>query len=162
MNAQRFKEIFIPYHQKLYRIAYRIIEDTYLAEDLVQDTYVKLWSQRDRLKSIQNMEAYAVIVLRNSCMDYIKQNKKEQKIKQMTEKPIVVENADWTDEAEFIKKIIDALPQQQKIAFWMKHWEEYPNKVIEETLGVSAVNLRVILSRARKTIKDQFLQWKRI
>jgi RNA polymerase sigma-70 factor (ECF subfamily) len=95
-------------------------------------------------------------------MDYIKQNKKEQKIKQMTEKPIVVENADWTDEAEFIKKIIDALPQQQKIAFWMKHWEEYPNKVIEETLGVSAVNLRVILSRARKTIKDQFLQWKRI
>lgn len=162
MDAQHFKKVFIPHHQKLYRIAYRIIEDSYLAEDLVQETYIKLWSQRDKLKNIQNPEAYAIIVLRNSCMDYIKQIKKDQKIKQLAEKPIVFENTDWTDEAEFIKKIVETLPEQQRIAFWMKHWEEYPNKVIEEVLGISAVNLRVTLSRARKTIKDQFLQWKRI
>lgn len=161
MEADEFKHIFVPFHQKLYRIAYRFLEDTDLASDMVQEVYSKLWTQKAKLAAIQNKEAYAVTVLRNLCLDQLKKTKNLVSLEQQVHNKAVEEIPDWSEETTVIRKILNTLPEQQRTAFWLKHWEEYSNEEIEEQLGISAVNLRVCLSRARKTIKEQFLKWRK-
>lgn len=161
MKEDEFKNIFIPYHPKLYRIAFRFVQDSDVASDMVQEVYIKLWSQRNKLGSIKNPEAYSVTCLRNLCLDHLKKTKKEISFEQLSDKKAIEEVQDWSDETKIIQKILETLPEQQRTAFWLKHWEEYSNEEIEEQLGMSAINLRVSLSRARKIIKEQFLKWRK-
>jgi RNA polymerase sigma-70 factor (ECF subfamily) len=77
MDAETFKKVFLPYHQKLYRIAYRIVQNTANAEDIVQESFIKLWNKRDELENIDNTEAFAIIILRNTCLDYLRKTKND-------------------------------------------------------------------------------------
>lgn len=163
MDSKTFKDVFIPYHEKLYRIAYRITNDSDIAQDLVQETYIKLWNNREKWATLKSAEAYAVVVLKNTCMDYLKKENRYNKtaLNNESEKIVDVDALEHKDDEFYIKSIVNSLPKQQQLAFWMKHWDGYSNEEIEKILGVSAVNLRVILSRARTKVKDQFLKLKR-
>ena len=74
MNAECFKQQFLPYHEKLYRIAFRLLGNREDAEDMLQEAYLKLWNKREGLASISNTEAYAVGVLKNVCFDFLRSN----------------------------------------------------------------------------------------
>ena len=60
------------------------------------------------------------------------------------------------DEAVQVKALINNLPDQQRQVMMMKHWDDYSDEEIEQATGISPGNIRVILSRARKTIREQF------
>ena len=60
MTHAEFKARFLPYYQKLYRIAYRYVGNACDAEDMVQSTYLKLWEKQDFLEHVESDEAYAV------------------------------------------------------------------------------------------------------
>ena len=158
MNTERFKEIFIPYHQKLYRVAYRILKDEGNAEDIVQETYIKLWNKRDEMKSIENTEAYAIIILRNSCLDFLRKKRNYLSDFEMDieESGSLIREVELRDEIEHVKNLVNRLPDQQKLVMQLKHWDDYTDDEIEEITGMSQVNIRVTLSRARKTIREQF------
>ena len=57
MDVDVFKQRFLPFHPKLYRIAYALLDNKADAEDIFQDAYCKLWNKRDELGDIQNPEA---------------------------------------------------------------------------------------------------------
>ncbi len=159
MDADTFKKVFIPYHQKLYRIAYRIVQDAANAEDIVQDTFIKLWNKRDEMESVDNTEAFAIIILRNTCLDHLRKTKNDRYTDydtDMTETTSLTKQIELQDEAEKIKYLINKLPDQQRQVMMMKHWDEYSDEEIEQATGLSAGNIRVILSRARKTIREQY------
>ena len=161
MDADTFKKVFIPYHQKLYRIAYRIVQDAANAEDIVQDTFIKLWNKRDEMQSIDNTEAFAIIILRNTCLDHLRKTKNDRYTDYDTDMPETTslsKQIEMQDEAEKIKYLINKLPDQQRQVMMMKHWDEYSDEEIEQATGLSAGNIRVILSRARKTIREQYIK----
>lgn len=54
MDVDVFKQRFLPFHPKLYRIAYALLDNKADAEDILQDAYCKLWNKRDELGDIQN------------------------------------------------------------------------------------------------------------
>lgn len=160
MNTEIFKEIFIPYHQKMYRIAYRILNDHGNAEDILQETYIKLWNKRDDIEQIENTEAYAIIVLRNTCLDFLRRKKEylsefEVDVRQSGS---LARDVEAKDELNQGRKLVDQLPDQQRLVMQLKHWDEYTDDEIEEITGMSQVNIRVTLSRARKTIREKFLK----
>lgn len=70
MDAESFKKEFLPYHRKLYCIAYRLLENAADAEDLVQEAYLKLWDKREGLAIISNPEAFSVTLVKNMCFDF--------------------------------------------------------------------------------------------
>ncbi|MEN9918610.1 MAG: hypothetical protein RL662_1046 [Bacteroidota bacterium] len=160
MDATTFKNTFMPHHQKMYRTAYRLVEDSSDAKDLVQEAYVKLWSKRNELSHVENMEAYCTVILRNLCLDFLRTKNKYQI--QSTEDVIISDNALLTVDLEFeddinhLNAIIEQLPQQQRDVIRLRHFEEYSNEEIEKLLGLTSVNVRVLLSRARKKIKELF------
>ena len=63
MDTESFKREFLPYHRKLYCVAYRLLENAADAEDLVQEAYLKLWDKREGLSVISNPEAFSVTLV---------------------------------------------------------------------------------------------------
>jgi RNA polymerase sigma-70 factor (ECF subfamily) len=151
----------LKYHQKLYRIAYRIVQDAANAEDIVQETFIKLWNKRGDMQNIENTEAFSIIILRNTCLDFLRKTKNDHHTNYDTDIPetdSLVKQIEVQDEAERVKKLINRLPEQQRQVMIMKHWDGYSDEEIEQITGISPGNIRVILSRARKTIREQFIK----
>ncbi|MBK5721722.1 RNA polymerase sigma factor [Dysgonomonas sp. Marseille-P4677] len=161
MDAETFKKVFLPYHQKLYRIAYRIVQDSANAEDIVQETFIKLWNKRHEMYTIDNTEAFAIIILRNTSLDFLRKTKNDCHTDydaNIPETESLSKRIELQDEAEQIKILINNLPDQQRQVMMMKHWDDYSDEEIEQATGISPGNIRVILSRARKTIREQYIK----
>lgn len=159
MDVDTFKQIFLPHHQLLYRIAYRLMESASGAEDMVQEAYIKLWDKRNDLDNIENYRSFAMVVLRNICMDHLRKKKEKILINpewENIESIPLINEIEQKDEVNYIKRLIDKLPDQQRQVMIFKHWDNYSDEEIEQITGLSQGNIRVILSRARKTIKEQF------
>ncbi|MFV0312508.1 MAG: RNA polymerase sigma factor [Dysgonomonas sp.] len=77
----------------------------------------------------------------------------------MPETVLLSKQIELQSDANIVKQLIDKLPEQQKEILMMKHWEGYSDEEIEQITGLSPGNIRVILSRARKTIREQFIKY---
>lgn len=160
MNATGFKEKYIPYHQKMYRVALRLLQDTQDAEDMVQDAYIKLWNKRNELNHIENEESYCIVILRNLCLDFLKSKNKNPVESTdniiLTDKNIAINDIENQETINHIEILIAQLPEQQQKIIRLRHFEDYSNEEIEQIMGLTNVNVRVLLSRARKKIKELF------
>lgn len=158
MTAETFKQVFLPYHQKLFRIAYRLVGNAECAEDMLQDVFVKLWEKREQLALVANPEAFAIVTLRNTCLDHLRKQKEnvpffEQDIAETDSLPDQIE---YQDEAQKVKQYLTLLPHNQQIVMKLKHWEGFTDEEIEQSTGYSQGNIRVLLSRGRTAIRTHF------
>lgn len=161
MGVEEFKKEYLPYQRKLYNIAFRLLENSFDAEDIVQEAYIKLWDKRKDLRHVENRESYCMVLIKNLCLDFIRTNKRYTQ-RRPSDEIIVVddvqlpEQIDARDEAEYVKTLINLLPEQQKKVLLLKHYDGYSNEEIEEITGFSDVHIRVLLSRGRKKMKELF------
>ena len=161
MDAAEFKQRFLPHHSKLYRIAFRLTGDTRDAEDMVQEAYLKLWNKRDELTDILNTEAYCVTLIKNLCYDALRRTRPDEdghapeELNLPTETNIARE-VEQRDEAHQVRRLISRLPEQQKRVMMLRDVNDCSFEEIEQATGLTAVNIRVLLSRARKKIREQY------
>ena len=164
MDASDFKQKFLPYHRKLYRSAFHLLGNAQDAEDMVQEAYLKLWQRRNELPpDIANLEAYCVTLVKHLCYDKrrISQLDEDERTPEeltLTEKSNVAHEVELKDEANQVMKLIDQLPDQQKQIMQMRDVEDRTYEEIEKVTGLTSINIRVLLSRARKKIREQFLE----
>jgi RNA polymerase sigma-70 factor (ECF subfamily) len=163
MNAEDFKRLYFPFHSKLYRIAFALLNNSADAEDILQDTYYKLWSKREELIDVLQPEAFCVRLLKNLCLDFLRSPKNRQD----NEPPeLITLTAGTTPEKELeskekilqIETLIEQLPEKQRIVIQMRGCGDCSLEEIEATTGESAANVRVLLSRARKTLKERLIK----
>jgi RNA polymerase sigma-70 factor (ECF subfamily) len=159
MNAEIFKKVFLPYHKKLYRIAYKFLENQQDSEDIVQETYIKLWQKRNDWESITNPEGFAVALLKNNCLDYLRKVKPQTNPIDILNIPAIdsllmqIENKDKLNHIQFI---LNKLPIQQQQVIRLKIWDNLPDEEIEKITGLTKGNIKVLVSRARKKIKELY------
>lgn len=163
MTHQEFKTRFLPYYKKLYRIAFRYLGNEYDAEDMVQNAYLKLWEKQDFLEGLESDEAYAVTTLKHLCLDKLRgpQLQKDDEsalINKIEPAPPPDRKLEQREEMKALLHIIAGLPEQQKQVIVLRHFEEKSTEEIEQETGLTNANIRVLLSRARKTIKELFIQ----
>jgi len=163
MDAESFKKEFLPYHRKLYLIAYRLLENAADAEDLVQEAYLKLWDKREGLAIISNPEAFSVTLVKNMCFDLLRSGKyilNRQHV-ELTEvhQASLADNFELRDEAQQVRRIISRLPLQQQKIVTLRDVKGCSYEEIEQATGLNATNVRVLLSRARKKIREEFNKW---
>lgn len=163
MDAESFKKVFLPYHPRLYRIAYALTENSQDAEDILQDAYCKLWDKREEIRLVRNTEAFCVTLVKNLCYDFLRRPGKRRCEEDVEEWQMVVTispeaEAIERDEIRLIRQLIDKLPENQRQVLRLKGIKECSLKEIEEITGLSAVNVRVLLSRARKIIREQYIK----
>lgn len=163
MIARNFKSNILPVSKKLLRFATHFLKDEDEAKDVVQDVFLKLWQKRDELENIENIEAYALRMTRNRCLDTIRANKTIS-INAETDRKIKEESVDvhvqieYSESANQIKKLIERLPDLQRTVMIMRDIEQLTYDEIAESTELQLNAIRVNLSRARKKVRDEFLK----
>jgi len=161
MDEASFKQLFLPLHPKLYRIAFALIGNAPDAEDILQDAYCKLWDKRTELSIIRSPEAFCVTLTRNMCLDYLRSSAHRMEQENISEIAIPNDLSPETelieqDKVRFVNKLIDELPENQRQIIRLRGIDDCSAEEIEQITGLSAINIRVLLSRARKTIREKF------
>ncbi|MGF1586788.1 MAG: RNA polymerase sigma factor [Bacteroidales bacterium] len=163
MDINRFKLEILPLKNKLYRFASRLLEDQEEAQDAVQEVFIKLWNLRTKLDELNSVEAFAMKITKNHCLDRIKARRtvsieQTKSLYYSTDDQAGVErDVEVRDDANYIKQLISLLPEQQRAIIQMRDIEGYEFEEIEEALELTVNTIRVNLSRARKRIREMYL-----
>ena len=157
MTSAQFQNEWLSLSADFYRVAYYILEDEAEAEDAVQELFLKLWSGREALAGIRNPKGYGLRVLRNLCLDRIRRSRK-------METPAVLPEPEWpgrqdeaVDEKERLAKVLDAiksLPDRQREVLTLRTLDGLSYEEIAERTGMNQLTLRVLLSQARRKIRN--------
>jgi len=160
MNAEEFKRLYYPFHPKLYRIAFALLNNAGDAEDILQDTYYKLWDKRTELINVVQPEAFCVRLVKNLCLDFLRapRNRMDNESVEslnMTTGTNPERELESKEKMQQIESMIEQLPDKQRIVIQMRGCGDCSFEEIEAATGESAANIRVLLSRARKTLKNR-------
>ncbi|WP_321343789.1 sigma-70 family RNA polymerase sigma factor [uncultured Draconibacterium sp.] len=163
MVAKDFKTSVLPVSNKLLRFATRFLHDEDQARDVVQDVFLKLWQRKETLDEVENIEAFAMRMTRNRCLDVIRANKTvpidEDTDRRLKAKTVDVHSkVELGESARQIKKLIGQLPELQQNVMHMRDIEQLSYDEIAEATGLKRNAIRVNLSRARKKVRDEFLK----
>lgn len=158
MNKEEFKKEVYPLSENMYRLSLRLLNDTELAKDCVQESFVKLWENRSRLKKVNNIQAFAFSIIRNMSVDKLRKAKRINEFAKNTVIQVTESNYEFIESKDLIKKVIQSLPHQQRLIIELRDIEEFSYEEIAETLDITVNNIRVNLSITRKKVKEEIIK----
>lgn len=164
MKNISFRHDVLPLKDMLYRLALRITQKHEEAQDIVQDTLIKVWNKRDDWTSIESIEAFSLTVCRNLSLDRMKMksSKNESLDSKFLDTPDVsgtpYEQMQMKDRIELIRRMVDALPEKQRSCMQLRDFEGKSYKEIASILGISEDQVKVNIFRARQAIKQKYQQ----
>ena len=154
MDSSQFKHILLPLSTKMYRVAFRIVNNSDIAKDIVQDVYISLWEKRDSLPLTENIESFVMKVVRNKSIDTLRTSH----IYRLDDTDIdytTIENRyDDNEQLNTVIKKMNLLPAQQKQILMMRSIQDLSITEIEQITRLSNINIRTLLSRARKKLRE--------
>lgn len=162
MERKEFEILSSRLRPAIYETARKVTGSEDDAEDVAQDTLLKLWCMRERLDEYRSVEALSMVISRRMSIDRLRQNRgiSLEDIEQHEESPSP-EEALMHDEAETeTDRLLAILPDREQAVMRMKHIDGMETSEIAAIIGTSEVSVRVALSRGRRRIKDLFLTQK--
>lgn len=163
MQEISFRNDILPLKDKLFRLALRITLDRVEAEDVVQDTLIRVWKMRDEWPQFESVEAFCLTVAKNLAID--RSRKKEaQNVKltpEMEEKPDANSPYDRMIQDErmnIINRLVNELPEKQRLIMQLRDIEGESYKKIAGLLNLTEEQVKVNLFRARQKVKQRYLE----
>ncbi|WP_340074451.1 RNA polymerase sigma factor [Leptobacterium sp. I13] len=162
MQQVDFINIVMPFKDKLYRLAKRLLVSSEEAEDATQEVLLKLWANKDKMEGYKNIEAFSMTMTKNYCLDRLKS-------KQAGNLKLVHSNyedgnvslqrqLEVEDSVSWMNKIMKSLPEQQKLVLQLRDIEQYEYEEISDMLDMNPTAIRVALSRARKAVREELIK----
>ena len=158
-----FRNDVLPLKNRLYRLALRITMHTGEAEDIVQETMIRVWNNREKLENTASVEAFSITTCRNLSLDYLahKESQNESLDAIPTDKEDESSNNPFQqlsreDSLQWVMKLFNQLPEKQKTIMQLRDIEGKTYQEIAQTLNITEENVKVGLFRARQRIKKEF------
>ena len=160
-----FQNDILPLKNELFRLALRITQNRAEAEDIVQDTMLKIWNKRDDWSQIDNIEAFCLTICRNLALD--RQKRMDNQTDYIGEQPETVDNsyvsnpeeqAVQRDRVQLVRRLIDLLPEKQRSCMQLRDIEGKSYRDIAEIMNITEQQVKVNIFRARQTVKDKFFR----
>lgn len=156
----------MPFKGKLFRLAVTMLNSRQEAEDMIQDAYLKLWGMREKLSEYRSIEGLAVTVTKNLCLDKLRSYRNRKQNAGGLEHMQLVSGGQSNPERTFelneslkhVHQSIQKLPDQQRMIIHLRDIEQYSYEEIADMTGLKVNNIRVALSRARKTVRRECLK----
>jgi RNA polymerase sigma factor (sigma-70 family) len=158
MNKEEFKKEVMPLSAKMYRLSYRLLNDTEMSKDCVQESLLKMWENRKKLKQVENLPAYACRIVRNIAIDRLRKTKRIQEFFSIPVLNSVESNYESVENKHIIQQLINNLPQQQRMIMELRDIEEFSYEEMAEALNLTVNNIRVNLSIARRKIREELIK----
>jgi len=170
MKEISFRTDVLPLKDELFRLALRITLNRADAEDIVQETMLKVWNRRDSWGELKSIEAYCLTICRNMALD---------KLKRADSQQASLDEKDWSggqeridhsysanpeaqaeqrDRIALVRRLIDQLPEKQRTCMQLRDMEGKPYKEIAQVMGISEQQVKVNIFRARQSVKEKFQQ----
>jgi len=159
MTKEEFQTKVIPIGDKMYRMAYRLLQDSESAKDVLQELFLKLWEKRGELNQLASIEAFACTILKNKCFDKLRLQKPMvdvQILKTQGHNPEVA--FEQTEGMAHIRKVMQLLPEKQKLIMQMRDIDGCDFEEIAILSDTSVNNVRVQLCIARKHVKEELMK----
>jgi len=159
MNPTDFKNnILLPYKDKMFRLALRMLTKREEAEDLVQEVLIKLWQQNDRLAEVQNLEAWVIRLTKNQCIDRLRGNTNGHKewkdgLDWADSSPLPDARTESADAMHKLQKLMQRLPENQRMVMQLRDVEGMSYQEVGEALEIPLAQVKINLFRARQTMK---------
>ena len=145
----------------LFYTALKWLQNETDAEDAVQETLLRLWKIRDQLDSVANLGAFASQTTKNICIDRLRTAKEPTEAIDFylgADYETPYSKAERNDTIALIKRIIELLPELQRIIIQLRDVEGYELQEIADITGTQVNAVTVNLSRARKKVRDTLLK----
>lgn len=165
MTRDAFIDIIHKLNRKLFIIAYSIIKNRQESEDVVQEVFMKMWMMKNKLDDYDNIDALAVTMTRNSCIDLLRKWKSINSEKDGSDtqtadqSPTPYDQMVSSETKEIVSRIIDDLPDAWRDLVQLREINGFSYEEIAIQNGMNVNNLRVILSRARQMIKERYIEY---
>ncbi|RPD97986.1 RNA polymerase sigma factor [Aureibaculum marinum] len=162
MQQAEFLNTVLPLKDKVFRLAKRLLVSVDEAEDATQELFFKLWKNKNKLSKYKSLEAFAMTMTKNYCLDQLKAKRSNNlKLVHSNYKDSNVSlehDLEIKDSVSKVHELIDSLPEKQKLIIQLRDIENFEFEEIGKILDIKPSAVRVGLSRARKTIRQQLLK----
>jgi RNA polymerase sigma-70 factor (ECF subfamily) len=163
MSIKVFKEQILPMKDRLFRMAFRLLQNVQEAEDSVQDVMAGVWARREQWGEWKNIGAYCMTATRNNCLDRIRRRRnvpvqedrawqvsspERDPYEKMMDKQLI----------ERIRQCMDALPENQQQVVRLREMEGFTYNEIAEVLQMTLDQVKINLFRGRNAIKKLILE----
>lgn len=161
MREISFRDDILPLKDKLFRLALRITLNRAEAEDIVQDTLIRVWEKREEWEKLESIEAFCMTIAKNLAID---RSKKEAKNVELT--PEIEECYDTSgphhrleerERLKLINQLVNGLPEKQKVVIQLRDIEGKSYKEIAAIMPMTEEQVKINLFRGRQKIKEKFL-----
>lgn len=161
-SESAFSVIYDTHHAKIYRFAYSFLKDKELSKEILQETFISFWVNREKFDVTKTIEPYLFTICKRLVLDNFRKatstyTLREQLLLKISE--IHNETEDgiiFSDLMSFAEKAIAELPKQQQIVFRLSRFEGLTYDEIAERLNLSKNTVKNHLVVALKTLKAQF------
>lgn len=165
MKKISFQTDILPLKDKLFRLALRITLNPAEAEDVVQDTMLKVWNRREQWEQIDSIEAFCFTICRNLSLDKVRRMGHQEQSLDNSHDPTdhsytsnPEEQAVQRDRVKLVRQLISQLPEKQRTAMQLRDVEGKSYRDIAEIMGITEEQVKINIFRARQTIKKEFKQ----
>ncbi len=158
-DRESFNQVFRRYYSPMVRFCIRYVADSDLASEIVQDLFVKLWSNREKISFNTSFESYMLTSVRNSALTYINKERSHAEANLR----VFSEESDNTDPSETLqsnnleesyRKILKDMPEKRREVFLASRYDGLKYSEIAEKLGISQKTVEAQMSAAIKQLKD--------
>lgn len=180
MKNISFQHDVLPMKDKLYRLALRITLNAQDAEDIVQETLIRIWNRRDNWDKIDSMESWGLTIARNLAIDMVRKNDAHRTISLDEGNDTSAANGDnndstaasnankavsittpyerlqETERMQIVRDLMNTLPEKQRTAMQLRDFEEKSYKEIASIMDISEEQVKVNIYRARQYIKQKY------
>ncbi len=155
-----FSELFREYYQPLYRFAGRFISDSQTSENVVQDIFVKMWTERSGIEIKSNLKSYLFSAVRNQCLNVLNRENRVFPIDEAVsadadESNNPAEDMEKTEQYSEVAKAVESLPEQCRRIYLMKRYDGMSYNEIAEALGISVNTVKTQIKRALKLLTEK-------
>lgn len=161
MDSKEFSQVVMPHSRRMFAVAFRFLQRPEEAEDLLQDVMMKLWQIRDSLPPDKELLPFLLTVVRNLCLDRLRSRQiKDDTIEDVDISLDYIQPLDIDDKVEekdrlrHLLGLINQLPPDQQKVLRLRAIDDLSTDEIAKQLNITPENVRQLLSRARKRLRD--------
>ncbi len=160
MKELSFRNDVLPLKDRLFRLAMRITLVREDAEDMVQETLIRLWKSLQEGTQIDNLEAFALTVCRNLCLDYMARREQQNVAfdEELHDRPDATrspyDDIVRSEQSARLNALINTLPEKQRTAMQLRDIEGRTYREIADIMQISESDVKVNIFRARRTVRE--------
>lgn len=155
-DERAFRQLFNAYHHKLGAHIYRITKSHELAEEIVQDVFLKIWTNRNSLSHTVNFQAYLYVISKNHALNCLKRLANEKALTTNLDDTLYEtrpeESAEESERYVLVDEAIDHLPPQQRLVYLLSRHERLQYAEIADRLSLSRETVKKYLQISTESI----------